>query len=104
MKINDILNGIQSAQGIINSIAGLFDSGAGNWKDSLQQASYKGIPFGVLQTDIQFGRRNAVHEFKLIKTEVVKGKKLAIVEYPKDEYGNTPVRDYIMFDDIEKNK
>lgn len=68
MKINDILNGIQSAQGIINSIAGLFDSGAGNWKDSLQQASYKGIPFGVLQTDIQFGRRNAVHEYPFKET------------------------------------
>ena len=68
MKINDILNGVQSAQGIINSIAGLFDSGAGNWKDSLQQASYKGIPFGVLQTDIQFGRRNAVHEYPFKET------------------------------------
>ena len=68
MNINNILNGVQSAQGIINSIAGLFDGGAGNWKDSLQQASYKGISFGVFQADIQFGRRNALHEYPFKET------------------------------------
>lgn len=68
MKLNSILDGVQSAQGIINSINGLFTGGAGSWWETIQPASFKGMPFGVFQTDIQFGRRNALHEYPYKET------------------------------------
>lgn len=33
------------------------------WADQLQQASFRGVPFGVLAADGAFGRRQAVHEY-----------------------------------------
>jgi prophage DNA circulation protein len=36
-----------------------------NWFDQLQQASYRGVPFGVLGSDGRFGRRVAVHEYPM---------------------------------------
>lgn len=35
------------------------------WRDQLQAASYRGVPFHVLSTGGQVGRRNAVHEYPL---------------------------------------
>lgn len=34
-----------------------------SWRDQLQQAKYRDIPFGVFGGDAHFGRRNAVHEY-----------------------------------------
>ncbi|MTK12708.1 MAG: multidrug DMT transporter [Clostridiaceae bacterium] len=34
-----------------------------SWFDDLQQASFRGVPFGVLSADIQAGRRLAPHEY-----------------------------------------
>lgn len=33
------------------------------WYESLQQASYRGIPFGVETVEGRFGRKNAIHEY-----------------------------------------
>ena len=33
------------------------------WKDTLRQASFRGIPFGVFSSEGRFGRRNAIHEY-----------------------------------------
>lgn len=34
-----------------------------DWTDRLQQASFRGVPFGVSTSDGEFGRRQAVHEY-----------------------------------------
>lgn len=34
-----------------------------SWFDQLQQASFRGVPFGVLAADGKFGRRVAVHQY-----------------------------------------
>jgi len=34
-----------------------------SWRDSIQPASFKGVPFGVLADDKEGGRRAVVHEF-----------------------------------------
>lgn len=36
-----------------------------SWFDDLQQASFRGVPFGVLGGDSRFGRRLAVHEYPM---------------------------------------
>src|SRR4051812_39444914 len=36
-----------------------------SWKDQLVPASFRGVTFGVLDTDIVFGRRNQLHEYPL---------------------------------------
>ncbi|MDE2342914.1 MAG: DNA circularization N-terminal domain-containing protein [Betaproteobacteria bacterium] len=38
-------------------------TGLGPWADSLQQASYRGIPFAVRESRIRKGRRTATHEY-----------------------------------------
>ncbi|SMF48298.1 Mu-like prophage DNA circulation protein [Azospirillum oryzae] len=40
-----------------------FGSGGGPWYSQLQRASFRGVPFGVLSSDSQFGRRVAIHEY-----------------------------------------
>lgn len=40
-----------------------FGSGSGPWYSQMQRASFRGVPFGVLSSDSQFGRRVAVHEY-----------------------------------------
>lgn len=60
MNINDVFS---AAEGISNTIAGLFGGPAGNWRDNVRTASFRGVPFGVFQSEVQFGRRNAVHEY-----------------------------------------
>ncbi|MEM8111266.1 DNA circularization N-terminal domain-containing protein, partial [Morganella morganii subsp. sibonii] len=34
-----------------------------NWSEHLQQASFRGVPFGVLSGESVFGRRQAIHEY-----------------------------------------
>lgn len=36
-----------------------------SWRDQLQKASFRGVPFHVLSTDGEIGRRNAIHEYPL---------------------------------------
>lgn len=60
MNINDVFS---AAEGITNTIAGLFGSPAGSWRDNVRTAKYRDVPFGVFQSEMQFGRRNAVHEY-----------------------------------------
>ena len=33
------------------------------WRDNLLSASFRGIPFKVLDTTTQVGRRNVLHQF-----------------------------------------
>lgn len=35
------------------------------WRDQMQKASFRGVPFHVLGTDGQIGRRNVIHEYPL---------------------------------------
>ncbi len=34
-----------------------------NWSEHLQQASFRGVPFGVISGESVFGRRQAIHEY-----------------------------------------
>jgi prophage DNA circulation protein len=43
-----------------------FGQGASSyWMDRLRPASFRGIPFGVLGSEIRFGRRNVLHQYPL---------------------------------------
>lgn len=62
-----ILNAVGSIGGVAaaaSKLAGaLGGSLPGGWKASLRQASYRGVPFGVLAGEVTFGRKNAVHRY-----------------------------------------
>ena len=67
-SITSLSNQIQTGVGTVSRAAA--DLGLGSiggtakyWKDTLQPASFKGVPFGVLGGDSHFGRRTAVHEY-----------------------------------------
>lgn len=34
-----------------------------SWSEHLQQASFRGVPFGVISGESVFGRRQAIHEY-----------------------------------------
>ncbi|WP_109095465.1 DNA circularization N-terminal domain-containing protein [Azospirillum sp. TSH64] len=51
-----------AAERLGTDLAG-FGSAPGPWYSQLQRASFRGVPFGVLSSDSQFGRRVAVHEY-----------------------------------------
>ncbi len=36
-----------------------------SWRDQLQQASFRGVSFGVVDAEVLFGRRNVLHEYPL---------------------------------------
>ncbi|KWT89358.1 MULTISPECIES: DNA circularization N-terminal domain-containing protein [unclassified Variovorax] len=65
-----IKGSVQNVLGAVSSISNLF-AGAGvqgnplvsSWRSQLRQASFGGVPFGVLGGQIRVGRRNAVHEY-----------------------------------------
>lgn len=71
--INGALGAVSAAQGILgaaSSISNLFsgngqsgNAGANGWRSQLRQASFGGVPFGVLGGQLRVGRRNAVHEY-----------------------------------------
>lgn len=75
MSIDSALSGIQSITTTIQSGVNVATRAAadvglggvggasGYWKDRLQQASYFGVPFGVMGGSVQFGRRNVVHQY-----------------------------------------
>lgn len=59
-----------AVQGAISTVAGVLGPqgadqfpAAGSWWSQLRPASYRGVSFGVLGSEIRFGRRNAVHEY-----------------------------------------
>ncbi len=49
------------------------------WEEHLHQASFRGVPFAVLEADGLFGRRQAVHEYPYRETAWVEdmGRSLA---------------------------
>lgn len=64
MTVNSLLRNVQ---GIGNSTQGAVDilgriTGGSFWSQ-LRPASYRGVPFGVFGGQVQFGRRNATHEY-----------------------------------------
>lgn len=71
-----------SSQAIGNSLSGLANStnrllsdvGAGlgntpsNWREMLRPGSFRGVPFGVFESQLQFGRKVSVHEYPFRNT------------------------------------
>jgi prophage DNA circulation protein len=55
-----ILENIQSAVGTVSTLAASLPFG---WRNQLQQASWRGIPFQTLGGQLRVGRRNAIHEY-----------------------------------------
>src|SRR5450830_396867 len=66
--LGSLTNEIQNRLGTVTRIGadlglgGVGGSGA-MWMDQLRSASYRGVPFGMLGGEGQFGRRNVVHEY-----------------------------------------
>lgn len=60
-------NAVSSGQNVTNRLAADLGaggkSGAGSWIDKLRPASFRGVPFGVLESQLRFGRRVAVHTY-----------------------------------------
>lgn len=61
VQISGSIGGVAAAAG---SLASLATGGAvGSWSNSLRQASYGGVPFGMEAARTSGGRRNAVHDY-----------------------------------------
>lgn len=58
---------LRNVQGISNLAQGAVDItgrlAGGSFQSQLKPASFGGVPFGVLSGTVQFGRRNAIHEY-----------------------------------------
>ncbi len=75
MSVDNTINGIQSISTTIQSGVNVVTRAAADvglgavmgpgtyWKDTLKPASFRGIPFGVMGSAGQFGRRNVVHVY-----------------------------------------
>ena len=63
----NILGVASQVRGISNSITGLSNAltrlGVGPYSQQLQPAKFRGLPFGVLASRGNYGRRNALHEY-----------------------------------------
>ncbi|RJF81650.1 multidrug DMT transporter [Azospirillum cavernae] len=57
------LDRVTNAAGRLGVDLAGFDGGAGPWHTRLQTASFRGVPFGVIGSASEFGRRVAVHEY-----------------------------------------
>jgi prophage DNA circulation protein len=57
------LDRVTNAAGRLGVDLAGFDVGAGPWHTRLQTASFRGVPFGVIGSASEFGRRVAVHEY-----------------------------------------
>lgn len=60
LNVAGSIGGVASAVGDLASLAG-FQSGS--WLDSLQQASYGGVPFGTNSVRTAAGRKTAIHDY-----------------------------------------
>lgn len=61
VQISGSIGGVAAA---VDSLASLATGGAvGSWSNSLRQASYGGVPFGVNANRTAGGRRNAIHDY-----------------------------------------
>ncbi|WP_112198584.1 DNA circularization protein [Rahnella sp. NRRL B-41462] len=49
-------------QNALSSLLG-FSSDSWNWQDHIHPASFRGVPFAIIDADGNFGRRQAVHEY-----------------------------------------
>ncbi|HHL9455219.1 TPA: DNA circularization N-terminal domain-containing protein, partial [Escherichia coli] len=47
----------------VSSALGLSSSGGWEWQSHIHQASFCGVPFGVIAGEGVYGRRVAVHEY-----------------------------------------
>lgn len=75
MSLDGLLSGVQSittsiSTGVntVNRAAadlglGTVGGGQDSWKNHLKPASFRGIPFGVLEGESRFGRKNVVHDY-----------------------------------------
>jgi prophage DNA circulation protein len=86
-SIGNSLSGLSNATNRALSDLGLGGSEkGGNWVDKLRPASFRGVPFGVFESQIQFGRRVAVHEYPYRDTVWVEdlgrlGKRIAFAAF-----------------------
>lgn len=63
----NLLNAASQVRGISNTITGAVDTltrlGVGPYSQQLQPSSFRGLPFAVLASRGNYGRRNALHEY-----------------------------------------
>lgn len=67
MPILNTLNGVSrvvsSTASAVGSLTSAGQTTGGSWREQLRPASWRGVPFGVLGADFNFGRKNAIHEY-----------------------------------------
>lgn len=49
-------------QNALSSLLG-FSGDSWNWQEHIHPASFRGVPFAIIDADGNFGRRQAVHEY-----------------------------------------
>lgn len=63
-NVQGLSNSVAQASNLVNRIArdlGLSTAQAQSWRDRLRPASFRGVTFGVLDSRVRFGRRQAIH-------------------------------------------
>ncbi|QJD91808.1 multidrug DMT transporter [Duganella dendranthematis] len=62
-----LANAVSSGQNITNRLASDVGAGgggdSGSWMSKLRPASFRGVPFKVLEGQLKFGRRSVIHEY-----------------------------------------
>ncbi len=62
-----LANTVSSGQNVTNRLASDLGAGgagdAGSWLSKLRPASFRGVPFKVLEGQLKFGRRSVIHEY-----------------------------------------
>lgn len=66
-SVQSLANTVSSGQNVTNRLAadlGVGGAGdAGSWISKLRPASFRGVPFKVLEGQVKFGRRSVIHEY-----------------------------------------
>jgi hypothetical protein len=61
-----LANTVSSGQNVTNRLASDLGAGgagdAGSWLSKLRPASFRGVPFKVLEGQLKFGRRSVIHD------------------------------------------
>jgi prophage DNA circulation protein len=65
--VQSLANTVSSGQNVTNRLAADLGAGgggdAGSWLSKLRPASFRGVPFKVLEGQLKFGRRSVIHEY-----------------------------------------
>jgi prophage DNA circulation protein len=65
--VRSLSNVVSSGQNAANRLASDVGAGGGkaaaSWREKLRPASFRGVAFGVLEGQLRFGRRVAIHEY-----------------------------------------